>query len=78
MSVLDVLAAASKEAEALASTQPRPEESRFPVVVSGDTRAYLDAQCAALGLSLAGLAGTILNEVVAESKRRNKGKNTRG
>ena len=66
MSILDVLAAASEKAKPAPATS---DESRFPVVVKGDTRAYLDAQCAALGVSLAGLCGTILDEVVMESKR---------
>lgn len=67
LSIVDVLAAAVSKATCLPAAS---EESRFPVVVTGETRAYLDAQCAVLGVSLAGLCGTILNEVAAESLRR--------
>lgn len=67
LSIVDVLAAAtSRSMPAMASS----EESRFPVTVTGETRAWLDAQAKVLGTSLAGLCGTILNEVAAESVRR--------
>ena len=39
--------------------------SRFPVVVRPQTRAFLEAQAAALGASLAGLSGSILDSVAA-------------
>lgn len=41
--------------------------SRFPVVVRGDTRAFLDTQAAALNSSIASLAGIILDGVAAAS-----------
>lgn len=69
MSIVDVMAAAV--ANVTPSTVPGAE-SRFPVVVSGETRAFLDALSESLGVSLAGLCGTILNEVVSESKRRSE------
>ncbi|MBF5007809.1 hypothetical protein [Diaphorobacter caeni] len=67
MSIVDVLTGASSKARIQSKISG---DSRFPVVVSGETRVYLDAQCDALGVSLAGLCGTILDEVVAESMRR--------
>lgn len=45
-------------------------ESRFPIVIASRTREYFDVQCAVLGMSLASLCGTILNEVAKESMRR--------
>lgn len=67
ISIVDVLANAISRVQALPVSEA---ESRFPVVVTGETRAYLEAQAKVLGTSLAGLCGTILNEVAAESVRR--------
>lgn len=67
VSIVDVLASAISRVQALPALEA---ESRFPVVVTGETRAYLEAQAKVLGTSLAGLCGTILNEVAAESARR--------
>lgn len=67
LSIVDILAAAVARVTQCDSSA---EESRFPVVVTGKTRAFLQANADALGTSLAGLCGTILNEVAVESMRR--------
>ena len=67
MSIVDVMA------NALAGVKLEgvfPEDSRFPVVVNGTTRAYFELTAEKMGASLAGLCGAILNEVAAESIRR--------
>lgn len=46
---------------------------RFPVVVSPESRAFLDSQTKALQHSLSALCGLILDEVVRETKRRYEG-----
>lgn len=69
-SIIELLVAASDRA-AMEGLNAEPQAtSRFPVVVSQDTRVFLEAQAAAMGGSLAGLCGAILNEVVVVSKQR--------
>lgn len=51
-----------------------PESAcRFPVVVSPESRAFLDSQTVALQQSLASLCGLIIDEVVRETRRRHDG-----
>lgn len=68
MSILDLMAAASNRVEI--QDVGVDIACRFPVVVEADTKLFLEAQARAMGQSLAGLCGVILNEVVHETKRR--------
>lgn len=69
-SIIDLLATASKRVALDIPKDTSTEISRFPIVVSKETRDFLEAQASVMGGSLAGLCGAILNEVVAETKRR--------
>lgn len=69
-SIIDLLTAASKRVAIKIPKDTSTEASRFPIVVSKEAREFLEAQASVMGGSLAGLCGAILNEVVAETKRR--------
>ena len=70
--IVDLLAAASTRATKSRALVVPTTTSRFPIVVSGATRDFLEKQAQATGGSLAGLCGAILNEVVAQTKLRAK------
>lgn len=69
-SIIDLLVAASNRAAVNLPQVLHTDTSRFPIVTTEETRKFLDAQAHAMGTSLAGLCGTIVNEVVAETRRR--------
>ena len=71
-SIIDLLGKASKRVAIEVPKVNPADTSRFNVACDRETREFLDAQALALGSSLAGLCGTILQEVVAETKRRAK------
>lgn len=71
-SIIDLLGKASKRVATEVQKVNPAGTSRFNIAVGMETREFLDAQASALGSSLAGLCGTILQEVVAETKRRAK------
>ena len=59
LSIIDLLAEASKRVALNIPKEPPAELSRFPVVVTKETREFLDAQAQVMGSSLAGLCGSI-------------------